>query len=335
MKKKIPLIIVGILVVCIVIFAFIHKASSRTKFNEGFTNGNSAGNLYNTGTYCEYNGIIYFANPSDSNKLYSMTLNGGQVTKLCDDIVSFINADENYVYYVRNNLGKQTQYALFNFDTNSLCRLTKKNNEVMLLDKEPCMYASLVGNYIYYMHYDKGSATTLYRVKIDGTEQEQISEIPYYACCTKGQYIYYNGIEEDHNVHQYDTVTGSMSTIYEGNCWMPVLVDNDLYFMDCDDDYKLAKVNLTTGTKTTLTTDRVDCFNVYGSYIYYQDNTTTQLCRVTTDGSENEALFDGNYTHINITSYYIYFEDFQNGTVFRTPTNDPTTIDTFVPEVAK
>ena len=335
MKKKIPFIVLLILIVCIVGFQFFHKRANKTILNDGFVNGNTAGNLFNNGLFCESDGTIYFANPLDQDKLYSMDLNGGNVQKICDDVVSYLNADDNYVYYARTNLEKASEYPLFNLDTNSLCRLTKKNGKITILDKSPCMYPALVGNYLYYMHYEKKTATTLYKVKIDGTEQEQISQTPYYPCSSKGQYIYYNGITEDHNIHQYDTVTGSKSTIYEGNCWMPILVDNNLYFMDCDDNYKLAKVDLSTKEKTTLTTDRIDCFNLSGDYLYYQDNTTTQLCRVKTDGSENEALFDGNYTHINVTSNYIFFEDFQNGTMFYTSTSNPDRIKTFSPEVSE
>ena len=34
-------------------------------------NGSTAGNLYNGGLFCEYDGTVYFSNPSDGGKLYS------------------------------------------------------------------------------------------------------------------------------------------------------------------------------------------------------------------------------------------------------------------------
>lgn len=36
------------------------------------TVGNTAGNLNNSGYFCEYDGTVYFANAYDSNTLYSM-----------------------------------------------------------------------------------------------------------------------------------------------------------------------------------------------------------------------------------------------------------------------
>ena len=330
MKKKLPIIITCVLVVGIAAFFVYQHFASKTVFNDGYVNGNTAGNLYNSGLYCEYNGTIYFANPGDSNRLYSMDANGTNVKKLSNDVVSYLNADDNYIYYVRNNL--TATESIFNFNANALCRYSKRNGDVLVLDDQPSMYASLVGNYIYYIHYDTDSASTLYRVKIDGSEQKQISKTPYFTCSTNGQYIYYNGIEGDHNIYEYNTATGSQTQLYAGNCWMPVRVDNEVYFMDCEDDYKLAKVNLSTGDKTTLTEDRVDCFNIYGSYIYYQDNTTSYLNRVRTDGTDNEELFSGIYTKLNATSYYLYFTDFTTERTYRTSLQNPSTLEYFGPK---
>lgn len=331
MKKKIPIFITLFVVLGLAGFFIYYRFTSRTIFNEGFVNGNTSGNLYNSGLYCEYDGIIYFANPGDSYRLYSMQANGLDVKKLNNDVVSYINVDENYIYYVRNNVSTSLEGSIFNFSTNALCRTSKDGDDLFILDHEPCLYASLVGNYIYYIHYDKENASTLYRVKIDGTEQEQISKTPYFTCSTNGQYIYYNGIENDHNVYEYNTATGSQSILYMGNCWMPIKVDNELYFLDCDDDYKLVKVNLSTQDKVTLTTDRVDCFNISGSYIYYQDNTTTHLNRIRTDGTGNQELFPGNYTRIHTTSYYLYFTDFQSERTYRSSISNPLNLEYFSP----
>ncbi len=325
MKKRIPIIILLIAFLGLAGVLLYQHFNEKTVFNEGYVNGNTAGNLYNAGLYCEYNGTVYFANPGDGNRLYSMNANGSNLKKLSNDVVSYINVDENYIYYVRNNVSASLEPGnFFNFSTNALCRYTKKDGDLLVLDDEPSLYASLVGNYIYYIHYDTKEASTLYRVKIDGTEQKQISKTAYYTCSTDGQYIYYNGIEEDHNVYEYNTANGSQALIYSGNCWMPIRVDNEIYFMDCDDNYKLAKVNLSTNEKTTLTTDRVDCFNIYGGYIYYQNNTTSYLCRVRTDGTDNQALFSGLYTMINTSSNYLYFTEFKSKATYRAPMQNPT-----------
>ena len=74
MKKKISIIIAVIVVIALIAAAVIfHYLSNRTHFNEGYVNSNTAGNLYNGGLFCEYDGTVYFSNPSDGGKLYSMS----------------------------------------------------------------------------------------------------------------------------------------------------------------------------------------------------------------------------------------------------------------------
>ena len=91
MKKKISIIIAVIVVIALIAAAVIfHYLSNRTHFNEGYVNGNTAGNLYNGGLFCEYDGTVYFSNPSDGGKLYSMSPDGSNLAKLCDDTVSYI-----------------------------------------------------------------------------------------------------------------------------------------------------------------------------------------------------------------------------------------------------
>ena len=105
-QKKQLFITIAIILILIAVFCLIHFLN-RTKMNSGYVNGNSAGNLYNGGLFCESNGTVFFSNPSDNHRLYSMNPDGSDMKKLSDDTVSYINADDHYVYYVRNN--KTTQ----------------------------------------------------------------------------------------------------------------------------------------------------------------------------------------------------------------------------------
>jgi len=74
-----------------------------------------------------------------------------------------------------------------------------------------------------------------------------------------------------------------------------------------------------------LTNDRIDCFNVGSGYIYYQKNgADAQLKCMQVDGSNPLVIADGNYTNINMTSRYVYFQDFFNESVwFHTPIGVP------------
>lgn len=341
MKQKIIIILVVLLLAGLITAAVIYeKAASRTRFNDSYVNGNTAGNLYNSGLVCENDGVIFFANPSDSYKLYSMNSDGSDLKKLSDDIVTYINADSNYVYYVCNNprTTNDSSMSFLSIDNDTLMRIDRNGDgrNSKILDHKPCLYAALVGNYVYYLHYDKENATSLYRVKIDGTEQEKIDNTPYYTCGISGQYIYYNGLEQNHDIWRLNTASNSREDVYSDNCWSPIATDNGniIYYLDCNNNYKLAKTDLTTGEKQILCDDRIDCYNIYGGYIYFQRNgDSPALCRIDTDGENYMEICTGNYKDINITTEYIYFLDFKSGQMFRTSTTNPGEREAFYPGI--
>lgn len=336
MKKKLKYIIPVLILLAVAALVLYRNYSNRTIWNNSYVNGNTAGNLYNHGLFCEHNGVVYFSNPNDNHYLYSMPSGGGKAVKLYEDIVSYINADDNYVYYVRNNLsGDGSEFSYFHLDTNSLCRYDLKKKTVTVLDHDPSIYASLIGNSIYYTHYDDADASTLYRVKIDGSDREQVDKHPYFTCSANGQYFYYNGLENDHNIYQMDTSTKSSHLIYEGNCWMPSADNENIYFMDCDRNYALARLDLSASQPVILVSDRIDAYNVFGDVIFFQKNDAdgnAALCRINTDGSGYREIASGSYTNINVTSQYVYFSQYGNEKViYQMPLSGDGDISVFQP----
>lgn len=314
MKKIITIIVLILCAAGIGAGAFYVHSINKDLYNEGYVNGNTAGNLYNNGLFCEYDGMIYFANPNDANHLYQMNVDGSNVKKLSDDSAAFINADENYIYYARTGDNSESDFAFLHINTHSLCKIRRDGKgEVKVLDTDPCMYASLVGNYLYYVHYNATEASTLYRIKNDGEEKKMLFPEPYFTCSTAQRFIYYNGLDGNHNVYRYDTATGAQDLIYEGNCWMPIVEGNSLYFMDCDTSYSLTKVDLSTREKIILANDWVDCFNVHNGTIYFQRNgDSPAFCSVRTDGSDYKVLKEGIYSDINIAGNLVFFKDFSS-----------------------
>lgn len=328
-------LILFIIILAIAGYAVFYFISNRTIFNDSYINGNTAGNLYNNGIFCEHNGMIYFSNPNDSHYLYSMNAATGETKKLYEDIASFINADDNYVYYVRNNLAKDSQFAFLLFNTNSLCRYDIKTGKVRILDSAPSIYASLIGNYIYYIHYDTETSSTLYRVKIDGSEKEQVDSVPYFTCSANGQYLYYNGIEKDHNIYQMDTSSGVSQTICQGNYWMPTADNENLYFLDCENNYSLMKLARSQTEPEILVDDRIEYYNVYGDTIFFQKNNLEDdaaFCCIKTDGSNYKIIREGNFTNINATSRYVYFSAVgEENIIYQTPADGSGDVSVFQP----
>lgn len=337
-NKKLIIIFCIILVLGLTAAWFINQHMHRVIMNTGYVNGNTPGNLYNAGLFCESNGEVFFSNPDDEGRLYVMNPDGTNIHKLCDDTVMYINADDHYVYYVRNNDRTDSEYAFFSYNNNSLCRMPRKGGKIYILDRDPCIYASLIGNYIYYLHYDNSEATSLYRVRIDGKERKQIRKHYVFTCSSLGQYFYYNGNENDGNLYCYDTATGIESMVYECDCYKPIVSsDSNVYYMDVTRNMALVHTNTAFDNPVILTKESVDLFNVYGSYIYYQvyDSKNPRLCMIKNDGTDQQIIAFGNYKQINVTSHYTYFTEFSTGETFYTPTANPGTLYPFHPGAEK
>jgi hypothetical protein len=248
----------------------------------------------------------------------------------------YINADSHYIYYVRNNEHGSASFGFFTFNNNSLCRMDRNGKNVTVLDPDPCIYATLIGNYVYYLHYDTETATTLYKVGIDGEDRQNVYSPYLFTCSALGQYFYSSGTQSDGALYQYDTVTDQMTMVYDCICYKPIVTsDNNAYYLDVDHNNTLVHTNIQSGNPVTLTTDSIDLYNVYGSYIYYQRYSETEpaLCMVKNDGSDYQVLSYGNYSNINVTSYYIYFTDYQTQQMYYTSTSNPGELQEFHPGV--
>lgn len=338
MKKHAPIFILSLILVFMIGSGIFSYFQSKTRYNETFVNGNSAGNLYNAGLFCESNGTVFFANPDDNYRLYSMDLDGSNLKKLCEDTVMYINADPNYIYYVRNNEQNSASYGFFSFNNNSLCRISRKGGSIKVLDPDPCIYATLIGNYVYYLHYDTENATTLYKVGIDGEDRQKVYSPYLFTCSALNQFFYSNGTPTDGALYQYDTTTDQMTKVYDCNCYKPIVTgDNNVYYLDVDQDNALVHTNIAFDNPITLSTDSIDLYNVYGSYIYFQrySEDDSALCMIKNDGTEFKVLASGNYSNINITSYYIYFTDYKTHEVYYTSTDHPGELTPFHPGIIK
>lgn len=343
MKKAIPFLCIFLIVLAISGLLFWRYQDNKVTMNTGYVNGNTAGNLYNAGLFCESNGTVFFANPDDDGRLYAMDADGQNLRKLCNDTVMYINADSNYVYYVRDNTehfqsttSDTPSFPYFSFNNNSLCRIDRVGGKCTILDEDPCIYASLIGNYIYYLHYDTKTATTLYKIKIDGTEKTKLSDTYVFTCSTDGPYFFYNGMESDGYIYRYDTTTDSAVMIYPHNAYKPtVSADGNAYYLDVDHNNTLVHVDIASDNPITLTTESIDLYNVYGSTVFYQnyDPNGSALCCIQNDGTGKTILAQGNFSNINVTSYYTYFTDFRTGNVLYTSTSNPGSLTPFHPGI--
>ncbi len=328
-QKNIAIIsVIGAIILILLVLVIL---SNHVTLNDDYTVGNTPGNLNNNGYFCEYDGRVYFANAYDSYSLYSMNPDETDIKKVHGGSSSFICAAGDYVYYAMANASGGSDLGSVR-GSYGIYRSKRNGNGSTGLDRCHVVSMQLCGNYLYYQKLDPRSSVTLEKIKIDKKDKATVSNTAINPSCYVNGIIYYNGTEDDHYLRTLDTATDKTSVAWEGDIWNPIFQDGYVYYMDVSNKYKLCRYHMSDDVVEVLTKERVDLFNVYGNYIYYQTTSKTApaLKRMFIDGSSQEIVSEGVYQNINITSQYVYFNAFKEPTpVYRTSTFGPVDVSTF------
>ena len=326
------ILIISITVVILILLSLGVVLSGRITMNDEFTVGNTPGNLNNGGYFCEADGRVYFANAYDSYGLYSMNPDESEMVKLSGNSVSSINAAGKYLYYAMTSDGSSGSGLGYLAHTAGIYRSNLKGKSTVGLDRCSIVSMQLCGNYLYYEKFDNTLGTTLDKVRIDKKDRHTVAEEIINPNCYVNGRIYYNGAGKDHFLHALDVSTDSDTVVWRGNLWNPIVQDGYVYYMDVSENYRLCRYGLNNDVVEVLTNDRIDMFNVYDYYIYYQVSSANApaLKRMLIDGSSQELVREGVYQNINITSEYVYFNAFNETTpVYKTSTFGPVNVTTF------
>ena len=284
MKKK---VIATICIICAVLLvaglAVFKYLSGRVPQNPAGTVGNTAGNLYNNGLFCENDGYVYFANAYDSSSLYRMRPDESEMEKLAYAEVGSINADGKYLYYYQGGSGSGTGLG-FVLSTTGIYRTNKaKASDALCLDRVNGKYVLLADNDVYYTC--SADQTSLKKVSTDGKNKETLLELNILPVSVQNSTFYYLNTEGNLHLMALDLKTNTSRQVLAEDVYMPIIEGNTVYGIDIHDNYSLISLNTTDGSKKLLDTGRIDLLNVTDSYIYYQTSgNTPQLKRIRRDG---------------------------------------------------
>jgi hypothetical protein len=337
MLTSIKRIIITLLTLTIIAFvgAWLYSMG-RTYYNDEGEIGNTAGNIYNGGLFCEQDGKIYFSNDADDGSLYVMKSDTTNIKKLSDDKAVFINADENYLYYVRaNNTRKNSSDGFLMFYNTGVYRINHNGSGLKAFTGNPGSYLMLSGNYIYFQRYETEKGLFMYRYKIDTSEERLLINDAVIPTAVMNNSLYYAGYSNDHNINKYDLSSFTNNTAYDGNYGYPIFTGQYIYYMDISDNYKLYRMKADGSDKTLLVNKRCSTYNITnsGKYLYYQvdDTKKNSICRLNLETMEAETLLKGNFKQINVTDNYVFFKDFDNTNTFIQSADGIIDINTFNP----
>lgn len=314
-KQKRNIYVILVIIAVFLLLFIVSFFTGRITLNPAGTIGNSAGNLNNSGLFCEYEGTVYFSNPTDHGRLYSMHPDETNIQKLSDLNVRNILAGGKYLYYFQlgdaGDAGLGSVISMKSFNRSNL-----KGKDVTGLTRDTVITAQLVDNYLY-MLVSESDGPSFYKLKIDKSDKVVLANAQINPACAVNGTIYYNGTDTNHYLYGLDTATDSTYEVWKGNLWYPIVEGDYVYYLDVAENYRLCRYSISQDMIEVLTNDRVDCFNVGSGYIYYQKNgDTPQLKCMRIDGSNVMIIAEGIYNHINMTSEYVYFQEYGNDMSF-------------------
>lgn len=330
MKKHTRLIIIAILVILLTgAGTFVSRTSYKT-IPDG-TIGNTAGNLYNKGLFCEYDGKVYFSNAYDNGALYQMNPDCTDLKRLTASSAEFINAGGSYLfYYMQSGTGGTGLGYVRAMSGVFRCNLKGKNS--VCLNNDMATMMLLTNNTLYYQHYDNTNFSSFNKLAADKSSEEVLSDdIIEAASCDNGL-IYYSGNTNDHYLYSLNPANDSVGVVWQGDLCYPTVIGDYVYYMDIQNDYRLCRYSLSQEQIEVLTNDRVDFYNIYGDVIFYQRSSETDpaLIRISIDGSNPEVVSEGIYNRINTTSVYTYFYPYNSDdVVYRTSTTGAVQVTSF------
>lgn len=335
-KRIIFIIIVISIIVALIIIKKTIEKSSVVPDNPPNAVGNSAGNLYNGGFFAEADGVVYFANPYDNGAVYAMEADGSLIRRIAAGNVSYITTYNDYVYFYSLEAAGQTglgyvtgNRGIFRVDANG-----RKCVTLAQATSDSCM---LLGNRIYYTVFeanerDDGNARiSIHSVTINGTNEEEDMLGHYKLGATYEGNIIFGGYD-DHNLYSYNPQSGTTNLLLEGTVYLPIYQDGLIYYLDITDNYKIKAYDVSAHTTSTIVSERVDTYNMYGDYIYYQNVNPDEyaLKRINLSSGQVEVVRYGVYRDLNVTHNYLYFREFGNDVpVYKTPTLGPINVTSF------
>jgi len=148
------------------------KSEQNIKIN---TIGNTGGNIVNGGLAAIQGDWIYYT--LILNGMYKIKTDGTERTKLNNDLSMFINVVGDWIYYGTFIIIDEIpidDYAVEEITEDRLYKIKTDGTERTRLIDPSGLFFNVVGDWIYYGNYSDGDK--LYKIKIDGTGKTKLSE---------------------------------------------------------------------------------------------------------------------------------------------------------------
>lgn len=332
MKKRNIVIAVIVIAAVVAGLLFYRMSGSVTMYSDEHTTGNTSCNLLNGGLVCQVDDTIYFANPYEEGTMYSMDTDLSHIKRMVNDNASYINGAGKYLFYTKRNDKKTVDSDSFMaLRSTGLYRMNARSKNLSCLYTEPTQVATLYGNTIYYQHYDQKLGLELYKVKIDGSDEQMLlseacaptvitDDAIYYTALPSSKAVQNGDAAADHSIRKLSINGGEPETVFNGNCTGLSRQGNYLYFLDMDADYSLKRIALDGTQAETLVSEHVATYNVSEDedvlYCQIDNQKDNGLYKLDIASHSLNLLESGNFNYLHLTSDYLFYETYDQSDMF-------------------
>ena len=301
--KKIKKCICGCLIL-IVVFLIIILLPKYNKI------GNSVGNIRNYGYVASEGKWIYYLSPNEDRTQIGVyrTDKKGKNKKnifMTDmDIVS-INAYKGYLYFIGISSLAEEGSGLEDDDVdNKIYRIKADgSSEMEILNNNEfnneCFDIYVIKGYIYYI----GTDRNIYKMKLNGTDRELVSDNGTGYIGITDKYIVYNDyIQDDENAEEDKNTASSNESTSTSTI--------ETYIMNINGENK----------RVLIKGQRLSTVNIKGDYVYYTKEQTDSetgnkkipIYRTKIDSNEEELLADTTAYNLNLYGNNLYYFNYDD-----------------------
>ena len=322
-KNRRPGLIVPIVLAVLIIGIIAYSCLSElTLKSEPLIVGNTAGNLYNYGLFCDDGERIYFSNYLDQGLLYSMSRDLDDFKYITNDVARYINHDDHYLYYSRmNNLKDTSARSIFVFYSNGVFRISKDGLRQRMLWNNPIGSLLYFNGHVFYQYYNEGEKLSIHMTDIDGKEHIKLDSDESVAVSVYNKNVYYSAVTRNRNLYSINPEMQMTVKALDGSFFNPVVTDGGVYYIDVEDKYRIKYCKLNGSETETVVDEKCSSYNMTedGRFIYYQVDENSDrngVYMLDRRSGESICLRQGNYKWINLAGDYCFFYDSNETTVY-------------------
>ncbi len=261
----------------------------------GYGNANS-GNSVNESRILVDGETIYYSEPRDGGRMYSMDLDGNNKKKLTESEVRYINlVDDKLIYCDVSNSYFGCSANKDGSDQKFVLPMMGKNH--FIFDDK-----------IYFANW--ADECRIYRANLDGSDLEKISDIGAEDLYQYGAWIYFAARDADQVLYRIKINGESLTQVNSDQSMRPNVHNGILYFINWTDNGTLYSVNPENANETykQVLDKRVGHLNINDGYLYYTDwSLGGKPHRMNLDTFEVTKLGDDRANYLVVAGDWLYY----------------------------